>query len=33
MSFNLRKLEPDDYDKGFFECLAYLTKSPKIPYE
>lgn len=33
MTFNLRKLQPDDYDKGFFECLAYLTKSPKIPFE
>lgn len=27
--YDLRPLQPSDYDHGFFECLSYLTQAPK----
>ncbi|CAD8152513.1 unnamed protein product [Paramecium pentaurelia] len=31
--FIYRKLELQDYEKGFLHCLSYLTKTPDLPFE
>ncbi|CAK75986.1 unnamed protein product (macronuclear) [Paramecium tetraurelia] len=31
--FICRKLELEDYQKGFLLCLSYLTKTPDLPFE